>query len=352
MVLSASFVGKYQFEPSLSERLFLHRKSVDHSGFGRNLSRARSSSREAQKASSSDDEAGESNQEVRSLSGKALISSDPDPILAFVMMKLGQWADVAVRFFSFFLSLMLGMVAILWITMARSNMDDAAPSLVARMVTTLVDMTVYPALLALTCACAVREALLGTLKFAGAVKQLKQARKSSKKALCRHLSNFRTIGVLMVTSVLLLLHRFGPDSMNTGMNTTNTIPIKPDSVIAPDRVDHHQNEVYIPTRSTQHMHDGHHVASMWERCYMAQQTHRQEHEEQNLTQFFTKYRVCEPHPPSKCKQKLASNGIFQVSDLWLIKEDEWLSVVGLSLIQSRRMYATLQLLAKLQKCHV
>jgi len=363
--LCSALPGKYQFEPSLSERLFLHRKPHDHSGFARNLSQTRSSSLNARRSSfaaangglSSNDEADEGNREepaLRSFSRKALISSDPDPILAFLMMKLGQWADVAVGFASFFLSLMLGMVAILWITMARSNVNDAAPSLVARIETTLVDMTVYPALLGLTCACALRETLYGTLKVVGAVKQLEQARKS-RKAACRHLRNIRTIAVLMVVSVLLLLHRIYPKNTDTRVNTTNAISTKADSVIAPERVDHHQNDFYIPTRSTLHMHDGHHAASMWERCYLAQltptRTRRQEHDEQNLTKFLTKYRVCEPHPPSKCKQKLISNDIFRVSDLWLIKEDEWVSLVGLNLIQGRRMHATLHLLAKLQKCH-
>ena len=359
MVLFAtSCAGKYRFEPSLSERLFLHRKPHDHSGFARKLSQTRSSSLNAPRSSFATADSGLSSDEepaLRSFSRRALISSNPDPILAFLIMKLGQWADVGVGVASFFLSLMLGVVAILWITMARSNVDDAAPSLVARIETTLVDMTVYPALLGLTCACALRETLYGTLKVVGAVKQLEQARKS-KKAACRHLQNIRTIAVLMIVSVLLLLHRIYPHKTDTGVNTNNTIATKMDSVVAAERLDYHEDDVYVPTRSTLHMHDGHRPASMWERCYLDQlaptETHRQEHEEQNLTHFLTKYRVCDPHPPSKCKQKLTSNDISRVSDLWLIKEDEWMSVVGLNLIQSRRMHASLDLLAKLQNCHI
>ena len=212
---------------------------------------------------------------------EAPTTSSRDP-LTWVILKLGQWADVGVGFASFFLALMLGMVATLWIILLFAHGNDAnAPSLIETMLSILVDMAVYPALLSLTCASALREMLLGTLKVLGAVEELKKARNSN--APCRHLHHIRTVGVLMLVSVLLMLQRFEPDSIGRVVNSTNAIPMNAESMGESHQVQH-ANQVHIPTHRALHaMHNGKHALSMWERCFMADTS--QAHGTQNLTKF-------------------------------------------------------------------
>ena len=152
----------------------------------------------------------------------------------------------------------------------------------------------------------------------------------------------------MLVSVLLMLQR------GKGVDTTNTIPPNTESVPASDH-EGLANKLFDRTRRALHkIVDGDQTLSMWELCVLPEPTlnpfHKQALAMRNLTKFIDDFRLCEPHPPSKCEKQLMSNDITQVSDLWLIKDNEWDSVVGFNVIQTRRMRATLQLLSKLQKC--